>query len=86
MEKINKTKNWLFEKIKWINLQLNSPRKKTEDTKPNERGAITADATKVQRLKRDGCEQLHANKLTNVTPRRQIPRHIQPINAELKRI
>ena len=61
-------------------------KKTTEDTKPNERGAVTADTTEVQRLKRDCCEQLHANKLTNVTPRRQIPRHIQPINAESKKI
>ena len=41
-------------------------KKKTEDTKPNERGAVTADTTEVQRLKRDCCEQLHANKLDNL--------------------
>lgn len=42
-------------------------KKKPEDTKSNERGAITADITEIQRLKRDHCEQVYANKLTNLT-------------------
>ena len=58
--KINKTKNWLFEKIKLTSLQLDSSRKEKEENQinkiRNEKGEVTADNTEIQRIISDYYE------------------------------
>ena len=55
--KINKTKSWFFEKIKWTNLWPDSPRKKREKNQikkiRNEKGEVTTDNAEIQRIIRD---------------------------------
>ena len=66
--KMNKTKDWFFEKInkvdkplarlmkkKRINNQINKIR--------NEKGKITTDSAEIQRIIRDYYEQLYGNKI-----------------------
>ena len=49
--KINKTKNWFFEKIKLTSLQPDSSRKEKEENQinkiRNEKGEVTADNTEI---------------------------------------
>ena len=55
--KINKTKSWLFEKIKLTNLQPDSSRKKKQINKiRNERGEVTTEDEEIQRIVRDYYE------------------------------
>ena len=55
--KINKTKNWFSEKIKFTSLQPDSSRKEREENQinkiRNEKGEVTADNTEIQRIIRD---------------------------------
>ena len=68
--KINKTKNWLFEKInKMTNLQPDSSRKKEKNQINkirNEKGEVTTDNAEIQRIIRDCYEQLYGNKMDNL--------------------
>ena len=69
--KINKTKSWFFEKINKIDKPL--PRlikKKTEETQinriRNEKGEVTTDTAEIQRIMRDYCKELYANKMDSL--------------------
>ena len=61
--KINKTKNWLFEKINKIDKPLarliKKKREKNQiDKIRNEKGEVTTDNAEIQRIIRDYYEQL----------------------------
>ena len=69
--KINKTKSWFFEKINKINKSLARLIKKKRENNQvnkirNEKGGVTTDNTKMQRIIRDCCEQLYGNKMDNL--------------------
>ena len=69
--KINKTKSWSFEKINKIDKPLGrlikKKREKTQNNKiRNEKGEVTTDTVEIQRIMRDYCKQLYANKMDNL--------------------
>ena len=69
--KINKTKSWLFEKIKKIDKPLARLIKKKRERMQinkirNEKGEITTATTEIQRIIRDYYKQVHANKMDNL--------------------
>ena len=69
--KINKAKSWFFEKINKIDKPvarlIEKQREKNKINKiRNENGEITADNTERQRIIRDYCQQLCANKMDNL--------------------
>ena len=66
--KINKTKSLFFEKINKIDKPLaRLIRKKREKTQinriRNEKGEVTTDTAEIQKIMRDYCKQLYANKM-----------------------
>ena len=69
--KINKAKSCFFEKINNIDKTLARLVKKQREknqinTIRNENGEITADNTEIQRIIRDYCQQLYANKMDSL--------------------
>ena len=68
--KINKTKNWFFEKInKLINQQPELSRKKREKTQINgirNEKEVTTDTAEIQKIMRGCYKQLYANKMDNL--------------------
>ena len=69
--KINKTKNWFFEKINKTDKPLaRLIRKKREKTQinriRNEKGEVKTDTAEIRRIMRDYCKQLYANKMDNL--------------------
>ena len=69
--KINKTKNWFFEKIKKIDKPLarliKKKREKNQINKiRNEKVEVTTDNAEIQRIIRDCYEQLYGNKIDNL--------------------
>ena len=78
--KINKTKSWFFEKIKLTSLQPDSSRKKEKNQINkirNEKGEVTIDNAKIQRIIRDYCEQLYGNKINNL---KEMDRFLEKFN------
>ena len=69
--KINIAKSWFFEKInksdKPLARLINKQREKNQINKTrNENGEITTDNTEIQRIIGDYCQQLPANKISNL--------------------
>ena len=69
--KINKTKNWFFEKINKIDKPLaRLIKKKREKTQingiRNEKGDVTTDTAEIQRIMRDYYKQQYSNKMDNL--------------------
>ena len=69
--KIDKTKSWFFEKINKIGKPLarliKKKREKNQINKiRNEKGEVITDNTEIQRIMREYCEQLYANKVDNI--------------------
>ena len=69
--KINKTKSWVFEKIKIIDKPLarllKKKREKTQINRiRNEKGEVTTDTEEIQRIMWDYNKQLYANKMDNL--------------------
>ena len=66
--KINKTKNWFFEKINKIDKPLARLIKKRREKNQinkirNEKGEVTRDNAEIQRIIKDYYEQLYGNKI-----------------------
>ena len=69
--KINKTKSSFLEKINKIDKPLARLIKKKRETTQinritNEKGEVTTDTADIQRIMRDYCKQLYANKMDNL--------------------
>ena len=69
--RINKSRNWFFEKINKIDKPLSRVIKKKRErtqmnTIRNERGVITTDTTEIQRIVRNYYKELYANEFENL--------------------
>ena len=80
--KINKTKNWFFEKINTIDKPsgrlIKKKREKNQINKiRNEKGEIKTDSEEIQRIKRDYYEQLYGNKMDKLE---EVDRFLEKFN------
>ena len=77
--KINETKSWFFEKINKIDKPLAGLMKgKREENQiikiRNENGKVTTDNTEIQKVIRDYCQQLYANKMDKFLEKYNLPK------------
>ena len=82
--KINKTKNWFFEKINKIYKPLarliKGKREKNQINKiRNETGEVTTDSAEIKRILRDYYEQLYDNKMDN---REEMDKFLEKFNLQ----
>ena len=80
--KINKTESWFFEKINKIDKPLarliKKKREKNQINKiRNEKGEVTKNNAKIQRIIRDYYEQLYGNKMDNL---KEMDRFLEKLN------
>ena len=80
--KINKTKNWFFEKINKIDKPLARPIKRNREKNQinkirNEKGGVTTDNAEIQRIIRDYYRQLYGNKMDNL---KEMDRFLEKFN------
>ena len=96
IEKIHETKSWFFEKINKVDEPLARLIRKKRETAQickirKEKGEVTTDTTEIQRIIRDYCKQLYANKMDNLEEmdkflaRYNLPRMIQEETENMNR-
>ena len=70
MAKINETKSWFFEKINKIDNPLarliKKKRERTQINKIRNEKEVTTDTAEIQKIIRDYCKRLYANKMDNL--------------------
>ena len=89
--KINKTKNWFFEKVnkidKLLAILIKKKRERIQINKiRNEKGEVTTDTAEIQSILRGYYKQFYANKMDKFLERYNLPRLKQEETENRKRL